>query len=77
MPGHGRPSTYQDLEGFLEMLTGMIDYVESAIADGMTQNEVIAAGIPEKWTGWMADLLPADFVLQNLYEGVTRPSSYK
>ncbi len=77
VPGHGRPSTYQDLKEFLVVLTGMIEYVESAVAEGKTQKEVIAAGIPEKWSDWTDDLLPADFVLQNLYEGVTRPSAYK
>lgn len=74
VPGHGRPSTYDDLRRFREMLRGMIDYVEGGVRRGWTADQLVAQGIPERWQSWRGDLLPDEFVLRNLYEGVTRPA---
>jgi hypothetical protein len=38
---------------------------------GRSEEEVIALGIPPAYQSWMGDLLTPEFVLQNLYEGVT------
>ena len=71
VPGHGRSANDADLRAFHEMLSAMIRYVEEEIDAGRSVDEVIAAGIPERWVSWL-ELIPAEFVLANLYEGVTR-----
>lgn len=72
VPGHGRPSSYEEMVAFNEMLEGMIAHVERQVELGRSAEEVIALGIPAAHQSWMGDLLTPEFVLQNLYEGVTR-----
>lgn len=72
VPGHGRPSTYQDLRAFHAMLTGMIAYVEREIDAGRSADDVVAAGVPAEWRSWRGELLTDEFVLRNFYEGVMR-----
>ena len=58
VPGHGRPSSYEEMVAFNEMLEGMIAHVERQVELGRSVEEVIALGIPPAYQSWMADLLP-------------------
>lgn len=72
VPGHGRLATYRDLTAYHEMLTGMVAYMERQISQGLSEDQVVERGIPERWKSWVDPLLTPEFVLSNLYEGASR-----
>ncbi len=52
IPGHGSLATKKDLEDYSQMLNTIKDRVEKAMADGMTIDEIKAAGLDEGYEEW-------------------------
>lgn len=70
IPGHGRLSSYRDLQEFSEMLGEVTGSVRKQIGEGRTLEEIKAGGLPERWQSWEKRGIPGDFFLTNVYEGV-------
>ncbi|TLU61678.1 MBL fold metallo-hydrolase [Thalassotalea litorea] len=52
IPGHGKLTDMIGLQSFIEMLTYSIDLVETALAEGKTEEEILQAGIGEQYESW-------------------------
>jgi glyoxylase-like metal-dependent hydrolase (beta-lactamase superfamily II) len=52
VPGHGDLADRSDLERYLDMLKTTSDEVSSALAQGVTLDDLIARGLDEKWSSW-------------------------
>ena len=69
VPGHGRPMTYEEVEGYRSMLSGIIDSISARRGARETMAESRQQGIPAPWRSYPR-VLPDEFVLDNLYEGL-------
>lgn len=72
IPGHGKLASKKDLATVIEMLESSIAVVEQRIAEGMTAQENVDAGIPEKYAGWSWRFIPTDRWLATLYRGLSQ-----
>ncbi|MGQ0835689.1 MAG: MBL fold metallo-hydrolase [Gammaproteobacteria bacterium] len=66
VPGHGLPGTMTDVRAFREFRLSEAARVRNALRAGRTADEIVAEGVPARWSAWTAAGLPADFFLRNL-----------
>ncbi len=52
IPGHGKLTDMIGLQSFIDMITYSIDLVETALAEGKTEEEILTAGIGEQYESW-------------------------
>mgnify|MGYP006421265355 CR=1 FL=1 len=52
IPGHGPLATLGDLKLFYQMLLETTGLVKQRLAKGMRDQEILKAGLPEKWNSW-------------------------
>lgn len=69
IPGHGAVASYDDLAGYVAMLTTIRDRVTALIASGANLAQVVAARPTAEWDGKQGD--PANF-LNRSYASLTR-----
>jgi glyoxylase-like metal-dependent hydrolase (beta-lactamase superfamily II) len=70
IPGHGALATYADLEATHAMLNETIALVKKAIADGKTQEQIRAAGVPEKYKDWGAGFINVNRYLDAVFNAL-------
>lgn len=70
IPGHGPLSSKADLAAFHAMLTESLALVRSAIAAGKTRDEVVAAGVPEKYKSWSWQFIDAERWLGTVFDSL-------
>jgi len=70
IPGHGKMATLQDLRAQANMLRDSIQIMEVRIAEGMTSEEAIEAGLPEEYAPWSWNFIPTEKWLGTLYVGL-------
>ncbi len=71
IPGHGPLGDRADLERFHEMLVATAGIVRDGIAGGKTLEEIKAAGLPDKWSGWGKGFVNTERWLETLYKGLS------
>ncbi|MCI0404208.1 MAG: MBL fold metallo-hydrolase [Acidobacteria bacterium] len=69
IPGHGRLSTYKDLEDFRDMLHETIAAVQAGIAAGKSLEEIQAVGVPARWKSWIS-VVPEGVFIENIHRGL-------
>ncbi|TKB44564.1 MBL fold metallo-hydrolase [Thalassotalea mangrovi] len=52
IPGHGKVTDMIGLQSSIDMISYSIDLVESALAEGKTEAEILEAGIGEQYKSW-------------------------
>ena len=52
VPGHGSPANRSDLERYHRMLVETSTAVKTALAEGKSVDEIVAAGLGGKWAEW-------------------------
>ncbi len=52
VPGHGALATKADLQRFADMIEATSAIVRQALADGRSTEEIIEAGLGERWQSW-------------------------
>ena len=51
------------------MLVDMVAYMRAKRAAQTPLERIVEEGVPSQWRGWLR-LLPEEFVIRNLYEGL-------
>jgi len=71
--GHGPVvSTLDDLRVYHDMLVRTTDIVRGRIAEGMTLEQIEAAGLPAEWSGFSWEFVPTDRWLAIVHASLTR-----
>ena len=70
IPGHGPLTDQGGLSRYYRMLTETAQHVRQQKASGMTLEEAVSAGLPERWEGWGGGFVNQKFWITTLYEGV-------
>ncbi|TAH34405.1 MAG: MBL fold metallo-hydrolase [Planctomycetota bacterium] len=68
IPGHGPVSTLDDLRSYHRMLTETTELVRQRIRDGMSREQVTAAGVPEPWSAWSWQFIDTPAWLGTVYD---------
>ena len=58
IPGHGDLGGRADLASYHAMLVETTDAVRKMMAEEKTLDEITAAGLPDKWSGYASDFVP-------------------
>ena len=65
--GHGNPMNKKEFRDYREMVAGTIYFVLAGKEAGKGVSEIIARGLPEKWTPWASDLVPEGEWIKMIY----------
>ena len=57
VPGHGPLASKDDLRAYYQMLLETTQIVRSALDDGQSVDDIIAAGLGDKWISWGAGFI--------------------
>ena len=72
IPGHGPLSTLGDLKDYHKMLVETTDFVRGGIKAGKSLDELIAAGVPDKWKSWGEGFIKTDKWIGTIHQSLTR-----
>ena len=67
IPGHGALGDRAALQSYHGMLVATSDAVRAMMAEGMTLDEITAAGLPDEWTGYASDFVPEARWIATIY----------
>jgi glyoxylase-like metal-dependent hydrolase (beta-lactamase superfamily II) len=67
IPGHGPLASKQDYQAALDMMKATLAYVNAQKAKGMSVDEVVEAGLPEKWQSWDWSFITEEKWIRTLY----------
>ena len=67
IPGHGALGDRAALQSYHGMLVATSDAVRAMMAEGMTLDEITAAGLPDEWTGYASDFVPEARWIETIY----------
>jgi glyoxylase-like metal-dependent hydrolase (beta-lactamase superfamily II) len=68
IPGHGSLATKADYQRFLDMIKETYAYVQAKKAAGMTEDDVVAAGLESKWDSWSWRFITTERWIRTLYK---------
>jgi glyoxylase-like metal-dependent hydrolase (beta-lactamase superfamily II) len=72
IPGHGPLSGKDDLHEYHEMLTESIALVSGAIERGESLEQVLAAGVPERWEAWGSGFISTEQWLTAVFTSLSQ-----
>lgn len=72
IPGHGPLSTMDDLHRSLDMLRQTTAIVRERIAAGQSEEECIAAGLPDEWASWSWNFITTKRWLGTCYRSLRK-----
>ena len=72
IPGHGRLSGVTELREYNEMLTESLTLVGAAIERGENLEQVLAAGVPERWQGWGSGFISTEQWLTIVFNSLSQ-----
>jgi hypothetical protein len=75
IPGHGKLATLKDLQAQAEMLRECIEIMELRIANGLSEEDAVEAGLPQKYASWSWSFIPTEKWLATLYKGLKSKDS--
>lgn len=58
IPGHGATLSYDEFADYVEMVTQTRRWVETEHANGRSQEQILASGLPQQWHMWSSRLVP-------------------
>ena len=67
IPGHGPLASKQDYQAALDMMKATLAFVNAQKAKGMSVDEVVEAGLPEKWQSWDWSFITEEKWIRTLY----------
>lgn len=67
IPGHGALGDRAALRSYHDMLVATSDSVRAMMAEGMTLDEIKAAGLPDEWTRYASDFVPEARWIETIY----------
>lgn len=70
IPGHGKLATLKDMQTNIDMLRECITIMELRIAEGLSEGDAVAAGLPEKFASWSWNFIPTEKWLATLYSSL-------
>ena len=70
IPGHGPLSNKEELIAYYKMLQDSIQFVQQNVDKGMTLEELLKAGLPDKLKTWEAGFIKADNWLTFIYQSI-------
>ena len=73
IPGHGKLGNVIELSESLEMIESTLHDVETALAQGKSEADIIAAGVAERWKSYGRGFINEERWLQTLLREVTQP----
>ena len=68
IPGHGSLATKADYQRFLDMIKETYAYVQAKKAAGMSEDDVVAAGLESKWDSWSWRFITTERWIRTLYK---------
>ncbi|WP_412972363.1 MBL fold metallo-hydrolase [Glaciecola sp. MF2-115] len=68
IPGHGALANKGDYERFLNMIKQTYAYVQAKKAAGMSEDDVVKAGLEEKWKSWSWNFITEERWIRTLYK---------
>jgi cyclase len=68
IPGHGSLANKGDYERFLNMIKQTYAYVQAKKAAGMSEDDVVKAGLEEKWKSWSWNFITEERWIRTLYK---------
>lgn len=71
IPGHGELATRADLVGEVKMVEECIAIMEQRIKDGLSREDAVAAGLPDKFAPWSWQFITTEKWLDALYQGLS------
>jgi len=77
IPGHGELADRDDLLASAEMLRTCIKIMDQRIAEGMTLEQAVDAGLPEKYASWSWNFITTEKWLGTLYTDLSRDEAKK
>ena len=72
IPGHGPLSTLDDLRLYHLMLQDSLETIQKGIDDGMTVEQLQAAGMSDQWQGWGGGFINDAFWIQTVHRSLTQ-----
>ena len=70
IPGHGKLATLKDMQTNIDMLRECITIMELRIAEGLSEDDAVGAGLPEKFASWSWNFIPTEKWLTTLYNSL-------
>ena len=68
IPGHGALANKADYERFLDMIKKTYAYVQAQKASGMSEDDLVAAGLQEEWKTWSWRFITEERWIRTLYK---------
>jgi cyclase len=72
IPGHGELATRDDLVAEVAMIEDCIAIMEQRIKDGMSREDAVDAGLPEKYAAWSWQFITTEKWLDALYQELSK-----
>jgi glyoxylase-like metal-dependent hydrolase (beta-lactamase superfamily II) len=72
IPGHGPICTIDDLKNYYQMLSVTSEVVQDGISKKKTLDEIIKAGLPEKYKSWGEGFIKTDFWITTIYKSLRK-----
>ena len=70
IPGHGKLATLEDMQSYIDMMRECIAIMELRIAEGLTEEAAVAAGLPDKYASWSWNFISTEKWLATLYTSI-------
>lgn len=70
IPGHGPLANRADIKALHDMILATGKIVAARKAQGMSQQECVAAGLPEEWATWSWAFISTDKWIETLYKRI-------
>ncbi|MFC4701683.1 MBL fold metallo-hydrolase [Glaciecola siphonariae] len=68
IPGHGSLANKADLQRFVNMIKETHAFVQSKKAEGLSEQAVLDAGLPEQWDSWAWRFITEERWIKTLYQ---------
>ncbi|MBF7075014.1 MBL fold metallo-hydrolase [Glaciecola sp. MH2013] len=68
IPGHGSMANKADYQRFVDMIKETYAYVQAKKAQGMSEDDVVAAGLEDKWDSWAWQFIGEERWIRTLYK---------
>jgi glyoxylase-like metal-dependent hydrolase (beta-lactamase superfamily II) len=68
IPGHGALANKADYVRFIDMLKKTYAYVQAKKTTGMSEDDLVAAGLEEKWESWSWNFITEERWIRTLYK---------
>jgi glyoxylase-like metal-dependent hydrolase (beta-lactamase superfamily II) len=68
IPGHGALANKADYARFLDMIKQTYAYVQAKKAAGISEDDLVEAGLEEKWKNWSWNFITEEKWIRTIYK---------